>query len=146
MDIKQELVEMLNQALRLEYRARIQYLSHAESIKGQNAEKIIERLKEIAADELEHEKKFRELIGGYLGGEPVMTMEPAEAAGELKDILAVNLKQEKEAIDLYKKIYRKALDSREQLQYEFEVIEHELRHVIMDEEEHVSELSLIMGK
>ncbi len=144
-NIKEELVKMLNQALELEHAARIQYLAHAELIKGLNAEGIINRLKEIASDEEKHEAKFRSLIGDYLGGEPSMGIAPTHRAKETKAILEINLKNEKEAIDFYKQIYKKVTDNKDKLQYEFEVLEHEVRHVITDEEEHVAELSLLLG-
>ena len=144
-NIKKELVGMLNHALELEHAARIQYLAHAELIKGAGAEKVIERLKEIASDEQKHEEIFRELIGGYLGGEPVMSLAKTYKAKEIKKILQVNLKGEKDAIDFYKKIYQKVIDNKKNLQYEFETLEHGIRHVIIDEQEHVVELSLLLG-
>jgi len=143
--IKEELVKMLNRALELEHAARIQYLAHAELVKGAGAEKIIERLKEIASDEEKHEEKFRNLIGNYLSGEPTMGIAETHRAKDTKEILEVNLKNEKEAIDFYKQIYKKVTDNREELQYEFETLEHEIRHIIIDEQEHVSELSLLLG-
>ncbi|MDD5011011.1 MAG: ferritin-like domain-containing protein [Phycisphaerae bacterium] len=144
-DIKKELVGMLNHALELEHAARIQYLAHAEMVNGQCAEKIIERLKEIASDEQKHEEMFRELIGSYLCGEPVMTLAPTYPAKETKQILEINLKGEKDAIDFYKQIYQKVWDNKASFQYEFETIEHTLRHVIIDEQEHVVEISLLLG-
>ena len=144
-NIKKELIEMLNKALHLEHAARIQYLAHAELINGLGAEKIIERLKEIASDEEKHEEKFRNLVGSYLGGEPTMGLAETHRATEVKKILQVNLKGEKDAIDFYKQIYSKVIDSKEDLQYEFETLEHEIRHVILDEQEHVVELSLLLG-
>lgn len=144
-DIKKELIDMLNKALELEHSARIQYLAHAELIKGMDAEKVIERLKEIASDEQKHEEIFRELVGSYLGGEPVMTLAPTHRAGERKQILEINLKGEKEAIDFYKQIYQKVLDNKKALPYEFETLEHQIRHVIIDEQEHVTELALLLG-
>ena len=144
--IKRELAEMLNKALELEHAARIQYLTHAELIKGLGAEKIIERLKEIASDEEKHEGKFRALIANYLQGEPTMRLAVTHRAGETKGILEINLKNEKEAIDFYKKIYKKVCDNKDSLPYEFETIEHEIRHVICDEQEHMTELSLLLGK
>jgi rubrerythrin len=143
--IHQELVDMLNQALRLEHAARIQYLAHAELVSGLNAEKIVERLQEIASDEEKHEGKFRELIGTYLGAEPTMEMEKTHQAKELNDILNINLGNEKEAIDFYKKIYRLVMDNRGEFPYTAEKLEHEIRHVIIDEQEHVTELSLLLG-
>jgi len=144
-DIKKELIEMLNKALELEHAARIQYLAHAELIKGINAEPIIARLKEIASDELKHEELFRELIGAYLGGEPVMSLAETHKAKETKNILEVNLKGEKDAIDFYKQIYQMVKDNKKSFQYEFEALEHNIRHVILDEQEHVTELSLLLG-
>ena len=144
-NIKKELVGMLNHALELEHAARIQYLAHAELVKGAGAEKIIQRLKEIASDEQKHEEIFRELIGGYLGGEPVMSLAKTYKAKEIKKILQVNLKGEKDAIDFYKQIYKKVIDNKKSLQYEFETLEHGIRHVIIDEQEHVVELSLLLG-
>ncbi|OGR49089.1 MAG: hypothetical protein A2X33_00385 [Elusimicrobia bacterium GWA2_51_34] len=143
---KEELIKALNEALKLEHAARIQYLAHAELIKGVNAEKIIERLKEIASDEEKHENKFRTLIGDYLGGEPVMELAATHRAEDLAGIMRVNLKGEKEAIDLYKAIYKKVVAGKDLLPYEFETIEHELRHIIIDEQEHVVELARLLGE
>jgi bacterioferritin (cytochrome b1) len=145
-EIKKQLCQMLNQALELEQAARIQYLSHAELIAGETSEKIVERIKEIAADEKEHEDKFRNLIGGYLGGKPTMGLAQTHEANQKKEILEINLKNEKEAIDFYKQIHQKIIDNKDQLTYEFETLEHELRHVIIDEQEHVVELAQLLGK
>ncbi len=144
-DIKKELEKMLNQALELEHAARIQYLAHAELIKGLNAEKIIERLREIASDEEKHEGKFRNLIGNYLDGEPAMGLAQTHKAGETIKIIEVNLKNEKEAIDFYKQIYKKVIEGQTDLTYVFETFEHEIRHIIIEEQEHVAELSLLLG-
>jgi bacterioferritin (cytochrome b1) len=145
-NIEKELIEMLNQALRLEHAARIQYLTHAEMIKGEDAEALIARLKEIASDEEKHEGKFRNLISNYLNGEPVMDLAETHRANDLKNILEINLKGEKDAIDYYKKIYQKVTENKNALQYTFETLEHEIRHVIVDEQEHVTEISVLLGK
>jgi bacterioferritin (cytochrome b1) len=145
-DIRKELINMLNHALELEHAARIQYLSHAELISGPNAEKIVERLKEIASDEEKHEQMFRNLIGSYLGGVPAMSLAMTHTAENFEQILDINIKNEKEAIDFYKEIYHKVIDNKEELQYEFERLEHDVRHIILDEQEHVVELSLLFAK
>lgn len=144
-DVKQELITMLNAALRLEHAARIQYLAHAELIKGMCSEPIIERLKEIAGDEAKHEEKFRKLIGNYLGGEPAMDLAATHQAKETKEILEINLQGEKEAIDFYQTIYAKVIEYKKELQYIFETLEHEIRHIIIDEEEHIAELATLLG-
>ena len=144
-DIKAELVTMLNQALKLEHAARIQYLAHAEQISGVNAEPIIARLRELADDEAKHENKFRTLIGSYLDGVPSMELAATHAAKDLASILEINLQDEKGAIDFYRKIHTKIIESKNALPYEFEVLEHEIRHIILDEEEHVAELRTLIG-
>jgi len=145
MDIKEELVKKMNEALALEHAARIQYLAHAELVKGQGAEKIIGRLKEIASDEEGHESKFRDMIGNYLGGEPSMDIAETHRACNIDDILKVNLKDEKNAIGIYKTIYTQIIANKENLPYIFEKLEHGIRHIIIDEEEHVAELSILIG-
>jgi len=145
-EIKSELIVMLNHALEMEHAARIQYLAHAELIKGIDAESIIARLKEIASDEAKHEDKFRDLIGNYLFGEPSMGIAQTHKAKETTQILEVNLKDEKVTIDFYRTIYKKVIENKEKLQYIFETLEHEIRHVIIEEEQHVAELSVLLGK
>lgn len=145
MSIREEVIKMLNRALELEHAARIQYLAHAELVKGLNAEPIIERLKEIASDEQKHEEIFRTLVGSYLGGVPSMALAEVYEAKDIKEILEVNLKGEKEAIDYYKEIYKKVVENKASFPYEFETLEHQIRHVIIDEQEHVMELSTLLG-
>jgi bacterioferritin (cytochrome b1) len=145
-DIKEDLVRMLNRGLELEHAARIQYLAHAELIKGPGAEPIISRIKEIAGDEARHEEMFRSLIGSYLGGEPTMSMSETHRATTTDDILETNRRIEKTSVDFYKEIYQKVTQNKSQLQYEFERLEHDIRHIILDEQEHISELSLLLEK
>jgi len=144
--VKDKLIEMLNRALELEHAARIQYLAHAELVKGLSSEPIVEKLKEIASDEQKHEEIFRTLIGAYLGGKPSMKIEKTYEADKIEKILEVNLKGEKDAIDYYRQIYRFIVDNKSEFPYEFERLEHQVRHVIMDEEEHLVELSNLLGK
>lgn len=136
---------MFNKALELEHAARIQYLAHAEQVDGLNAEPIIARLKEIAEDEKKHEEMFREIIGGYLGGVPSMGMSKTHPARTIKEILETNLKDEKHAVDVYTEILKSIREMKEGLRYQYYQLEHKLRHVIMDEQEHISELSLLLG-
>lgn len=142
---KEDLVKMLNQALELEHAAYAQYLSHAEVVDGLNAEPIIARLREIAQDEAEHQKKFRTLIGDFLGGIPSMGIAKTYPAKTIKEILETNLRNEKEAVDFYTKILDKIKEEKAGLAYEYFQLEHEVRHVIMDEQEHIAELKILLG-
>lgn len=142
---KEELVKMLNQALEMEHQAMIQYLSHAELVDGLNSEPIIERLKEIADDERKHAELLREVIGSYLGGVPSMEMAKAHPAKSIEEILKTNLADEKEAVDVYLKILNAARDMKDELKYEYFQVEHSVRHIIQDEQEHISELKTLLG-
>ena len=144
--IRDKLIVMLNQALELEHAAHIQYLAHAELIDGLMAEPIIERIHEIAGDELKHGAMFRELIGDILGGNPVMSVAKVFPGKDIKQILEQNLKNEKEAVDLYTKILDYIHAEKKNLPYEFQKLEHDVRHVIIDEQEHISELKLLLSK
>ena len=143
---KEAIIKLLNQALELEHAAEIQYLSHAEIIVGLYAEPIIARLKEIAGDEHKHAGIFRELIGDILGGTPSMGLAKTYPGKDIKQILEQNLKNEKEAIEIYTKILETIYNDKKNLAYEFQKVEHDVRHVIIDEQEHVSELKLLLAK
>jgi bacterioferritin (cytochrome b1) len=142
---KEELLNMLNKALELEHAARIQYLAHAEVVKGINSEPIIARLKEIAEDEKKHEEMFRTIIGDYLDGVPSMGMAETHPAKTIDEILKVNIKDEMHAVDVYKGILEKANTMKNELTYEYFQIEHRIRHVILDEQEHIAELKKLKG-
>lgn len=139
---KAEILKMLNHALELEHAAFVQYLSHAEVVDGEIAEPVIARLKEIAEDEKKHQDMFRTLIGA-LGGVPSMGIDKTYPAKTIKQILEQNLKNEKEAVDTYKAILAK-LKTEKMRYYDF-LLEHEIRHITMEEEEHITELELLLG-
>ena len=65
---------------------------------------------------------------------------------DVRQILEQNLKNEKEAIDVYNKILEAINNDKKNLAYEFLKLEHDVRHVIIDEQEHVSELKLLLAK
>jgi bacterioferritin (cytochrome b1) len=140
---KGKILDLLNNALELEHGAYVQYLSHAEVVDGINAEPIIARLKEIAGDEKNHQDKFRNLIG-VLGGVPSMKIAPTHPANSVKEILEVNLKDEKIAVDTYRKIIEALKMEKEQGYYDH-LLEHEVRHILMEEQEHISELELLQA-
>jgi bacterioferritin (cytochrome b1) len=143
MTSKEHLISMLNQALELEHAAYLQYLSHAELIDGLNALPIIEKIKEITGDEQKHAEQFRNLIGDFFGEVPSMAVAPVKSAKNIKQILEVNLKAEMDAIEFYKKIL--ASLKNEKLEYSDLYVEHAVRHIIIDEMEHVSELKLLLA-
>lgn len=140
---KEKIIELLNHGLELEHAAFVQYLSHAEIVDGMTAEPIIARLKEIANDEKTHQEKFRTLIGD-LGGIPSVDFAPRHPAKTIRQILEVNLKDEKTAVDTYRKILEE-LNKEKTKGYYDSLLEHEIRHILMEEQEHITELELLLG-
>lgn len=140
---KEEIIQLLNHALELEHAAYVQYLSHAEVVDGETAEPIIARLKEIAGDEKIHQDKFRKLIG-LLGGIPSRGLAPTHPAQTIQEILLQNIKDEKEAVDTYRKIIE-ALKKEKGKGYYDHLLKHEVRHILMEEQEHITELELLAG-
>jgi len=136
----EDIIKMLNEALEAEY------LSHAELVEGLNAEPIMARLKEIASDEAKHQALLRELVGSYLRGIPSMKIAQAKSAKTIKEILEVNLLDEKDAVALYTKILQKVNDEKKNMPYVFWRLEHAIRHIIMDEQEHIMELETLLER
>lgn len=131
---KEKLIKALNEALAQEHACQIRYRTHAAVVSGPYAEAVESRLKEIAEDEKGHADTLRDRITA-LGGTPTMevTKEDLIPALKLKDILDVNIAEEKRAIAMYRAIL-KTIDHDEGIL--FEAIE----HILQDEQEHLEEL------
>jgi bacterioferritin (cytochrome b1) len=148
---KKEIIALLNSALELEHAAFVQYLSHAEIVDGINEEPvihacsapIINRLKEIASDEKNHQDKFRSIIGD-LGGVPSMRIAATHQATTIKKILEQNLKDEKVAVDAYRKILERLKSEKGQGYYSY-LIQHEVTQVVVDEQKHITVLEFLLG-
>lgn len=67
-------------------------------------------------------------------------------AQERRKPMAINLNDEKEAIDFYKLIHRKVIENNEELPYEFEMLENEIHNVILDKQKHLTKLSHFLGQ
>lgn len=143
--VRNEIIQLLNKALEMEHQANVQYLSHAELVDGINSEPIIDRLKEIASDEAKHAAKYRELIGDYLDGTPSMGIAKTTEASDITSILKANLRGEVEAVDYYGTILKRIAENKASLPYTFLRLEHDVRHILMEEEEHISELRKLLA-
>ena len=85
------------------------------------------------------------MIGSYLGGVPSMNKAESHGAKTTQEVLKVNLNDERHAVDVYTGIVEKMRKMQDELKYEYLQLEHSLRHIIMDEQEHISELKLLLG-
>jgi len=142
-----ELLTLLNTALELEHAAAIQYFTHAQLLSGPGCEPLIARLEDSAKDEQAHAAKLRTLIGDYLLAVPSMGVAGTRTAGGLLDILQTNLTSEREAIVQYQKILdwlHKALAENNANGLPYHTLEHDIRHLLMEEQEHVAELARLL--
>jgi bacterioferritin len=130
------LLELLNRALSMEYQAIIQYRTHAELISGEDCEPVKERLLEIAGDEEKHAERLRARICA-LGGVPETVPQKVGISDEIQPVLKMNLQAEKDAIAIYRQILPLCKGNT--------LLEHEIRHNLMDEQEHTEEISQVMG-
>lgn len=134
-------VGLLNKALSMEYAAAIQYGIHTEQISGPNAEPLMARLKDDQHDEEKHADILRNLIGDFLLAVPGSTVaEIKDAKTDISDILNVNILTENEAIDTYLDILDQLADDKDKLKPIYAKLEHDIRHILMEEQEHVAEL------
>jgi bacterioferritin (cytochrome b1) len=136
-----ELTKLLQKALELEHAAYVQYLSHAEIITGKCAPGIIAQLKDSAKDEAKHAETLRNLIGNYLGFYPSMAIDATHEAITIDKILNQNIKDEKVAIEHYKKTLKFIEDNEDMENYctYWEAI----RQILIEEEKHVIELKVL---
>ena len=137
---RKDIVTLLNATLQLEHAAAIQYGSHAEQITGLYAEPIISRLQDSAADEVRHQSVLRGLIGDYLYDVPAIKQALAQPGGSVQEIIQTNIASENEAIAFYKAILVKVHASQAAIPEIYETLEHAIRHILMEEQEHLSEL------
>ena len=94
---KDELVDLINKDLTLEYSAAIQYINHSALV---NDEDIASELKTHSREELEHAMLLAEHIE-ILGGKPAIEIGHVYTADTTKDMLGFDLQEEQGAIDRY---------------------------------------------
>ena len=141
MDVTKELTSLLQQALRLEQSAYIQYLSHAEVIVGESSPCIIDQLRDNAGDEAKHAEVLRDLIGNYLVESPTMEIAETHPAEDNDTVLQVNIKDEKSAIKHYSKTLQ-FIESNPDIEY-YQTYWEKIRSIMIEEEQHVTELQVL---
>ncbi|MCS7096985.1 MAG: ferritin-like domain-containing protein [Candidatus Methanomethylicia archaeon] len=135
--VSKELLELLNVAIASEMQVSIQYMWQHVQWSGVKGLAVKDTLKNIAIQEMKHAEKIAERLF-YLGGKP--TTKPKEIfVGEtLKEMIERNVRDEEEAITLYKKIIKKALDEGD------EVTAQIFREILVEEEDHHDTFTTIL--
>ena len=104
---KSELIELLNRAVARELAVSVQYMWHHVMAMGMKSPDVKDILKDIAIEEMKHAEKVAERLH-YLGGTPTTKPTEIRVGGTLEGMIRDNLKAEREALVLYKRIIRVA--------------------------------------
>lgn len=133
-----ELIRLLNEDLAREYQAIIAYTVYSQTIKGAEFLHIAKELEAHAGEELSHALRIARQID-YLGGEPVVVPEKVRQSEKAEDMLRFDLENERVTIRNYRQRIRQA-----ETLGEFALSE-ELREIIRQEQEHLTDLADALG-
>jgi bacterioferritin len=136
---KEELVQLLNTDLALEYTAIVQYTQHQGVLKGAMYQSIQKELIIHAGEELRHAIIITAQID-YLGGVPTVHVPPAKISDDNITMLQQDLDGENNAIDRY---IARIKQSEELNLYH---LAQQLRNILAQEQEHAMDLEQALGK
>ncbi len=102
---RQELIENLNKAMSLELTGIIQYSQHSYLVTGTDREVFREFFRENAAEAQKHAEFLGDKIVA-LGGIPTVEPSMIRQSTDLNEMLAQNLKLEREAFDAYMEAWK----------------------------------------
>ena len=140
MEITMEnLVELLNRDLMLEYSAAIQYIQHAAVLTGAEYGDIIKEIKIHANEEIQHAIILADQID-FLDGIPTVEVGVIKTSPDNVKMLEQDLEGEEDAISRYKI----RIEQAEQLK-EFALAQ-QLRTILAMEQEHAMDLTQALGK
>ena len=135
---RKEMIRLLNEDLAREYQAIIAYVVYSQTIKGANYQHIAGELEKHASEELAHAIEIAKQID-YLNGEPVVVPKPVKVSAKAEDMLRFDLENERTTIGHYRKRIRQA-----DAMGEFALSE-VLREIIVQEQEHMTDLATALG-
>jgi bacterioferritin len=124
-----QLNEYLNKAIAREMQVAIQYLWQHVVVKGVLGQVVAGQLRDIGIVEMKHAEKIAERLD-YLGGIPTTKPTTIAIGKDWKEMIALDVKAEVEAKELYKEIVAlaaKEKDTTTRLLFE---------EILSDEEEH----------
>lgn len=135
---RQALVDGLNEDLAREYQAIIAYVVYSQTLKGAAYMAIARELEKHAAQELQHAITVAKHID-YLGGTPAITPLPVAVSEKAEDMLRADLDNERETIRNYRRRLRQCEE-----QGEYGIAE-DLREILRNEQEHLTDLATALG-
>jgi bacterioferritin len=127
--VNKQLIDKMNEGLSDELQVSIQYMWQHVLWQGVKGFTIKDEFKKIAIEEMKHAEAIAERLN-YLGGLPTTKPEPIFIGKTLKEMVAIDKKDEEAAIKLYKQII--ALAAKEN-----DVVTKKLfESILSDEEQH----------
>src|SRR4051812_9662883 len=135
---REEMIRLLNEDLAREYQAVIAYVVYSQTIKGAEYLHIASELEKHASEELDHALRIAKQID-YLGGTPVVVPAKVQQSDQAEEMLRFDLENERVTIQNYRQRIRQA-----EAMGEFALSE-ELREIIRDEQDHLTDLADALG-
>ena len=133
------LVELLNHDLELEYSAAIQYINHSAVMTGAAYGDIIKELKIHANEEIQHAMILADQID-FFEGDPTVKVGEIKTSRDNQTMLKQDLEGEEDAI----KRYKIRIEQAEELK-EFALAQ-QLRNILATEQEHAMDLKQALGE
>ncbi len=135
--VNKQLIDKMNEGLSDELQVSIQYMWQHVLWQGVKGFTIKDEFKKIAIEEMKHAEAIAERLN-YLGGLPTTKPEPIFIGKTLKEMVAIDKKDEEAAIKLYKQIIALAVK-------ENDVVTKKLfESILSDEEQHHDTFSSIL--
>lgn len=134
---RDQLVALLNEDLILEYTAALQYFQHYARTQGRKYDSFRSELKKHGMEEIGHAATLADRIS-YMGGVPAVGTNNIKLSGSPRQMLEMNLVDEKIAVSRYKERIAQALTLGE---YGLADI---LQDILVDEEEHQDDLETVL--
>ncbi len=131
------LLDLLNQAIARELQVAIQYMWQHVQWGGVRGFAVHDELQSIAVEEMKHAEKIAERLY-YLGGKPTTKPTPILVGETLKDMIAQDVKDEENAIKLYKTIIDTAKKEND------ETTNRIFREILEQEEDHHDTFSTLL--
>lgn len=125
----EDLKKMLNDAIAREIQVSIQYMWQHVQWSGVKAYSVNEQMKKTAVEEMKHAEKIGERLF-YLGGKPTTKPAPIFVGSNLKEMLQQDVRDEENAIKMYKEIVELAIKEGDV------TTGHIFREILEDEEDH----------
>ena len=135
---RERMVDLLNEDLAREYQAIIAYVIYSQTIKGPQFMDIAGELELHAGEELAHAIAIAKQID-YLNGTPTNQPKEVKMSNKAEDMLRFDLENERVTIINYRQRIRQA-----EAMGEFAISE-ELRKIIAQEQEHLTDLADALG-